>query len=199
MEKKLMLLGPPGSGKSTIIRASLEQSMRAVDFEALWHIDGDDELSPGGLGKRRDILSLLGSGEGRLLVGGAGFQPDDAASSGFETALLFLQEQAYRGRRLRRDTRDPDKAGQAEHSMADWFDKWHGDFVLDASLRLELLVSALREYYNSGDPSDIEPILYKSMETTPDEQASRAGGLDLPDQEQAGQSLPLEKQPNDYL
>lgn len=183
METKVVLLGPPGVGKSTIIRAALDHSMRAVDGESWWEDDSTHNFA---------VLQALGLGQERLLVGGAGFSVEECRSAGFETALLYLPDKEYRGRRTRRDSRDPEKAGQAEHDMADWVSNWNGDFVIDASRPVGDLVSALREYIGSGD---LETLRSQNSLFEP----SRGGGPDAlisigTNQPQAGEAIQSETQ-----
>jgi hypothetical protein len=128
MERHIALMGPPGVGKSTIIRAMADRSMRVLDFEALWHLPRPSNLR---------ILNEMGSSSSRFIIGAAGFVPLEILQASFEPWLLYLPPTSYVGRRKRRDQRDPDKAGQKEYDISQWL--WIGIAILFSMLGLLFL------------------------------------------------------------
>jgi len=94
----LVLFGPPGCGKSTLVLAAQKMGLSAVDLEKEPRLKGQ--------------LALLRS---YRLVGAADTQPEHYAHAGFTRVLLLPSERIYRWRRMERDRLHPHKANQGDH------------------------------------------------------------------------------------
>lgn len=100
---KIILYGPPGVGKTTLITQLAEAGYPAFDLEELPSTDA-----------REFALRLADS----CFLGGADTQP--RLEPGRINVLLTLPEAAYAQRRAARDAADPSKAEQPAQTVAQW-------------------------------------------------------------------------------
>jgi energy-coupling factor transporter ATP-binding protein EcfA2 len=100
----LILFGPPGIGKSTIIRHLAKAGVPAVDLEEL----GSLPLRNAFIKKHRGYI-----------IGGADVFPKQPIAHSFK-CLLYGDQLAYDARRMARDAQQPSKANQSKHSIMTW-------------------------------------------------------------------------------
>jgi len=94
---KIALFGPPGIGKSTLIK-----QLGGYDAEDNW--------------PNYDKAKLRSS----QYVGTAGLQVEDPILNGYLKVLLYLPQSEYDSRRKTRDANQTEKANQAHHKISDW-------------------------------------------------------------------------------
>jgi hypothetical protein len=122
----LILFGPPGVGKSTIIDGlqKLEGKFVALDSEKVW----DDRAMKGRLRLLLQVYPQVQRvfGLPPLIVGGAGFDPS-ILYPGFAKVLLFLTQEDYEARRDTRNAMRPEFAKQGTHKVDEWHSltKWN--------------------------------------------------------------------------
>lgn len=104
----VILFGPPGIGKSTIIGHLKTLGERAVDLE-----DVDSRLR----------YQLPNSSDG-VFFGAADLDPKRKYRNAIKV-LIYAPQEVYAARRLERDSRHPEKASQREHQIEAWMD----DFI----------------------------------------------------------------------
>lgn len=124
----VILFGPPGVGKSTLIGVLKSQGMRAVDLEDFYP------------SKVRFQLPSMVDG---VVFGGADLNPRRSYPNTIKV-LLHMEQGAYDERRQRRDQSQPAKAQQAKHSMEDWRNARY-DQVIDASGTAMSTAAKIRE------------------------------------------------------
>jgi hypothetical protein len=100
----LILFGPPGIGKSTIIHHLVKAGVPAVDLEELPDLPS------------RNLFIKQHKG---YILGGADVFPKQPIGHSFK-CLLYGDQIAYDNRRAARDSQQPHKSMQAKHSMMTW-------------------------------------------------------------------------------
>jgi hypothetical protein len=115
----LFLFGPPGIGKSTVIRSLCDsKEIWPIDLEEYWNdqdtvrriITAIETLSKtGGCGTKRHAF----------VVGGAGLDPTHSYP-GAKVLLDLPTQSEYERRRLIRDRARPEFAKQAAHELNHW-------------------------------------------------------------------------------
>lgn len=132
----IILFGPPGVGKSTLIGILKTQGKRAIDLEDLW---------PSKI--RFQMPNYLAHGDSTF-IGAADLNPS-RSYPGAKKILLFMPQDQYDARRAQRDDKVPGKSSQKQHLIDDWTQGVHYDRVIDASgtpdRTASLLLSYLRE------------------------------------------------------
>jgi len=101
--KPVVICGPPGSGKTTIISALRNMGYMAVDLEQ---------------GHRRGIQRSAAILRLPVFYGAAEITPQSVIDAGFYLVLLLPSENVYYARRRMRDDEYPYKAGQRDNYSA---------------------------------------------------------------------------------
>lgn len=129
----IILFGPPGVGKSTLIGILKTQSQRAIDLEDFYP---------------NRIRFAIPNYVDNTFIGAADLDPKRSYRNA-KKILLFLPQDAYDARRAQRDSKVAGKGAQAHHLVADWLKGVDYDRVIDASgtstRTAQLLLSYLRE------------------------------------------------------
>lgn len=112
----IILFGPPGIGKSTIIGKLKDASVRAVDLE---------DVYPNKI--RFQLPNMLS----HVIIGAADLDPKHKYPNSIKV-LLTLPQKDYEARRIERDKKIPEKAHQKVHSIEDWKKGAHYDYIFDA-------------------------------------------------------------------
>jgi hypothetical protein len=99
-----ILFGPPGIGKSTIIRHLVKAGVPAFDLEDLPDL--------------QSRYSFIKQHKG-FILGGADVFPKEPIGHSFK-CLLYGDQIAYDSRRAARDLQQPGKSMQSKHSMMTW-------------------------------------------------------------------------------
>jgi DNA polymerase III delta prime subunit len=117
MHNNLIIFGPPGIGKSTLIRFLKDNGVPAFDLE--WLPD---------LNARMEFIRTHSG----FILGGADVNPKEPIKHSFKL-LLTMPQHLYDERRAARDQDDISKASQRQHLMSDWTKRCdkHYHFVLD--------------------------------------------------------------------
>lgn len=139
--KHLLLIGPPGSGKSTLIVLARSRGLRAEDLEEYGHgSTGYEER----LAKARELAQE--TEDGVILVGMADVDPMEFPMSAVKVMLLPSWS-VYEKRLHERDANAPHKQGQEGlERKYDVFKQWSGQFdhvVVNDGLPDETLDSIL--------------------------------------------------------
>lgn len=114
----IMLFGPPGVGKSTLIGALKTEGFRAIDLEDVYP---------------SRIRFQLPSDVDNAFLGAADLNPDRKYHNAVKV-LLSLDQDAYERRRSRRDQEVPGKSAQRHQTMDSWMKKKNMfDHVIDNS------------------------------------------------------------------
>lgn len=100
----IILFGPPGIGKSTVIGKLKTLGAKAIDLE---------DLYPNRL--RFQIPNLVSN----TFIGAADLNPKRKYSKALKI-LLHADQSVYDARRKGRDASQPGKASQAKHLISDW-------------------------------------------------------------------------------
>lgn len=112
--------GPPGIGKSTIIRwYDAKSNIRSQDLESIWHLS------------ERDIIHFLTHFKYDI-IGAAGMSPIIMQNMGYIPVLLLAPQKQYEDRRLLRDANNKSKASQPAHLLQEWVDGFNWPFVVYA-------------------------------------------------------------------
>lgn len=120
---ELGLYGPPGIGKSTLVKELRKRGLFAFDMEEFWSKQSVvKEIT--------HVISILP--DSHCVLGTAGIDPSKAVP--WKKVLLWLPQDEYEARRSQRDITMPEKASQAAHSMEEWFalTKWDYKIKADA-------------------------------------------------------------------
>lgn len=110
----VMLFGPPGIGKSTLVRSAAD----AIGDE--FAVDLEDPRMHGlyeAMGF--DWMFNQGRNGGRNVIGAADLDPLVSYPSTVKV-ILTLPEEEYKRRRAARDSKRPDKAEQAPQTVRGW-------------------------------------------------------------------------------
>lgn len=127
----LLLFGPPGIGKSTIIKLiAYRPGLVAVDLELVYPV----------MGQMMEILEDLRGLKAfgpyvfpyDVVVGAANLDPT-RHYLGYKRALLTLSETDYAARRAERDARHPEMANQPIHTMEHWLSLTNWDYLIRAN------------------------------------------------------------------
>jgi guanylate kinase len=129
----IILFGPPGVGKSTLIGALKSHGLRAIDLEDVYP------------SKIRFQLPSMVDG---VVLGGADLNPKRKYSNA-KKVFLSMPQEAYEKRRKVRDAKVPGKENQMAHQVSDWLKGTHYDEVIDVSSDIKSVVSKLKEVYNA--------------------------------------------------
>jgi hypothetical protein len=100
----IILFGPPGVGKSTLIGHLKILNQNAIDLE---------DLYPNRV--RFQIPNLVDN----TYIGAADLAPSRKYRNALKV-LLTMSQEAYDARRAQRDKQMPGKASQSHHLMSDW-------------------------------------------------------------------------------
>jgi hypothetical protein len=101
--KPVVICGPPGSGKTTIISTLRNMGYMALDLE---------QSHRRGIQRSAAILRLP------IFYGAAEITPQSVIDAGFHLVLLLPSENVYYTRRRMRDSEHPYKAGQRDNYSA---------------------------------------------------------------------------------
>lgn len=101
--KNIILFGPPGIGKSTIIKELIAKGYPAIDLEEVW----PDEI-------RFKLPQYLH----HTVIGAADLDPKKYKDH--IKILLYLPQKEYEQRRAIRDKAQPGKGSQKPHNIEDW-------------------------------------------------------------------------------
>lgn len=132
MERIIVLVGPPGVGKSTLVKLAIERGIHAVDLEDI-HNEMRPELEQKlgdsyqeALTQAMDqvITELVDNAPEGISVFGAGSYGSHFPIDRIEKVLLLPEKETARQRFIERDANDPDKKKQAQE-----FDRIYDGFV----------------------------------------------------------------------
>lgn len=101
MKRRIAIFGPPGVGKSTLIKLAIKRGIKTFDFEDF----SEEEV----LKRAKEIFKKVSGGI--VLYGAAGLQPYDFPQD-VELVLVLPPKTVYLERVKERDTVNPAKAGQ---------------------------------------------------------------------------------------
>lgn len=113
----VILFGPPGVGKSTLIGILKTRGSSAIDLE---------DLYPNRV--RYQIPNLVKG----AFIGAADLNPRRRYPSSVKV-LLYSDQKHYDARRARRDAEVKGKSSQAHHQMEDWNTPNTYDYVIDTT------------------------------------------------------------------
>ena len=139
--------GPPGSGKSSLIKKLQEIHGSALDLEEIWSL------------RSRHMYLHYFESMGVTFLGAAGFQPQDFGKNVVKV-LLHVPQQEYEARRAERDAVMPEKASQPKHQIEDWVTAYDWDFVVELTGDFAVIAEALVRYATKNDPKMLEEVLY---------------------------------------
>lgn len=116
----IILFGPPGSGKTTIISTAKQKGMFAIDLEEIKTT----------VGRKKYIQKLFSEEEVAcdILIGAADLHQNDFPNY-VETVLLLPQKKRYLEQVGKRDKLQPEKAGQQAERVYDSFVEWKSNFT----------------------------------------------------------------------
>lgn len=121
--KHILLIGPPGAGKSTLIVLAKARGLRAEDLEEYGHESTAHEER---LAKARELAQE--DEDGVMLVGMADIDPIEFPESSLKVMLLPSRS-VYEKRLHERDTNAPHKQGQEGlERKYDAFKQWSEQF-----------------------------------------------------------------------
>lgn len=120
---KILLFGPPGIGKSTLVSLWQRQGGRGVDMEQ----------KPMSAAERWKFVDRMESGDQQVVIGTADIHPrwnyPKSSKRGEQVikVLLTSEQEAYDERRQRRDAKEVGKGSQPKHTVkawkqGDWYD-----------------------------------------------------------------------------
>lgn len=127
MEKKIMLFGPPGVGKSTIIKHLAEDdhfNQIVCDLE---------DYQPG---ERMNVLDM-----GFQIMGSADLNPKTVNRIDLVWVALIMPQREYEARREQRDLDNPGKASQPKMLIESFLPGT--DYVIDATRSLDEIMDAI--------------------------------------------------------
>lgn len=126
----IILFGPPGVGKSTLIGILKTKNVSAIDLEDFW---------PNRI--RFQIPNYVDN----TVLGAADLNPRRSYRNA-KKILLFLPQADYDTRRAQRDEQQPGKASQSKHIIDDWTKGVTYDRVIDVSGTPDTAASSILEY-----------------------------------------------------
>lgn len=124
----IILFGPPGVGKSTLIGVLKTNGHGAIDLE---------DLYPNRL--RFQIPNVVD----QLFIGAADLNPRRKYRNSVKV-LLTMDQAAYEARRAKRDALNPGKAQQAKHLMSDWTKDVTYDAIIDVTDQAKSVAALLK-------------------------------------------------------
>jgi predicted ATPase len=130
----IILFGPPGVGKSTLIGVLKTRGQRAIDLE---------DLYPNQM--RFQIPNLTDN----TFIGAADLSPKRKYRNA-KKVLLYLPQKAYDARRAQRDHAQSGKASQAHHEIDAWLEGTDYDVILDVSPHPNKVVQTLISLMEGG-------------------------------------------------
>lgn len=131
----VILFGPPGVGKSTLIGILKTRGISAIDLE---------DLYPNRI--RFQIPNLVKD----AFIGAADLDPK-RHYPGSVKVLLYADQKQYELRRAKRDAEVEGKSNQAAHSMEDWNTPNTFDHVLDTThLGVQATANALTSIFKEA-------------------------------------------------
>lgn len=104
----ILLLGPPGSGKSTIIQAAQQNGMEAYDLEEYGHGSSGHEKRTE---KAKELVKERENDDGVALIGMADVDPSVFPANATKIMILPSLE-IYKARLEKRDAEQVEKQGQ---------------------------------------------------------------------------------------
>jgi ABC-type cobalamin/Fe3+-siderophores transport system ATPase subunit len=125
----IILFGPPGVGKSTLIGALKTAGHRAIDLE---------DVYPSGI--RFQLPNLVDN----VFLGAADLSPKRNYPSAVKV-LLYMPQDKYEERRSNRDALQPGKANQTSQKVDDWLQETQFQAVLRVDRPISAVVKALNK------------------------------------------------------
>lgn len=113
----IILFGPPGIGKSTLIGALKLRGQKAIDLE---------DIYPNAL--RYQVPSIV---EG-CYIGGADLNPQRKYNN-CKKVLLYMDQESYSKRRAERDRYFKEKGLQARHDIDNWVKAGGFNYIVDVA------------------------------------------------------------------
>lgn len=129
----IILFGPPGVGKSTLIGILKSEGFRAIDLE---------DIYPHKV--RFQIPSYIDG----AIIGAADLNPARNYHNSVKV-FLNLPQDIYEKRRALRDAKFPSKAGQNKHDIKSWLNGVKYDYVIDASRDARTTANKIKEVYHA--------------------------------------------------
>ena len=112
MERRIAIFGPPGVGKSTLIKIALKKGIKAYNFE--------DFPSEKRLNTAKEVFEE--EFDNIVLFNAANLQPKDFPTD-VELVLLLPPKVVYLERLKKRDQMVPTKKGQKSHTVYEGFSR----------------------------------------------------------------------------
>lgn len=131
----IILFGPPGVGKSTLIGVLKTLGQSAIDLE---------DFYPNKI--RFQVPNFVNN----TFIGGADLAPKRKYTNA-KKVLLYMPQESYSARRTRRDQGQPGKANQSEHNIQDWLENTEYDWIVDVSPRPEQVAKYLISLMKGAD------------------------------------------------
>lgn len=130
----IILFGPPGVGKSTLIGVLKTLGQRAIDLEDFY--------------PNRMRFQVNNFTDGTFL-GGADLDPKRKYTNA-KKVFLQMDQESYERRRAERDQAYSEKAAQQPHQMSDWLEGAEYDWIVDASPHPEQVAQTLIDLMKGG-------------------------------------------------
>jgi hypothetical protein len=118
---ELGLYGPPGIGKSTLVKELRKRGLFAFDLEEFWSKQAT-------IKEITHVISILP--DSHCVLGTAGVDPTKVVP--WKKVLLWLPQDEYEQRRRERDIKVPGKGVQQAHIMEDWMNLTRWDYKIKA-------------------------------------------------------------------
>lgn len=113
----LILFGPPGIGKSTVIGALKLRGQKAIDLEDIY--------------PNRLRFSIPFS-TNNCVIGGADLNPQRKYGNS-KKILLYMDQESYEKRRSERDAQYPEKKNQDAHLIDNWVKAGGFNHIIDVA------------------------------------------------------------------
>jgi ABC-type multidrug transport system ATPase subunit len=133
----IILFGPPGVGKSTLIGILKTDGYRAIDLE---------DIYPSKF--RFQLPNMVGG----VVFGGADLNPQRSYPNTIKM-FLSLPQDKYEARRAARDEQIPSKKHQSRHLISDWLNGAKYDFIVDANRSKRATANTIRRVYDEANVS----------------------------------------------